>query len=438
MSDPPLTYGDLKAKRHGSAPVGINLRSVTTNLSQGRPYIFPLDETLFIFRAAELRVLFPPRVCDQLEAHRATVDGLALPPGFHFLPTGDDLPIIVGTRLSLSLPLVLAAIPLYTISDDALRRARAAAPARGPFPITVADLQVSWFTDGGISSNFPIQLFDAWLPTRPTFGIRLTARPYKKTAPPDAPVDPRHLTPRPEAVGAAARSAPAAPARPGDDPTDPVALPPARAEVPADWTAIATVPEFLVAIWNAARTYRDNTQSALASYRERIAQVRLGPEEGGLHLRMPDAVLRGMDAKGAAAGAAFIAFYGDPTDPDADADRRWQEHRWVRLRVLAAQMEQQFARVTASHAARYGLTDATAFAPLLARVYADLLHEQVRYHGTDAEWYASADTAWSAEAASRLDALFALMDTWRPTAAPFFDTDDAPHPHGLLRVTPEL
>ena len=440
-SDPPLTYGELKrATTPEGAPVGITLRSVTTNLSQGRPYIFPPAETLFIFHAVEWRALFPPAVCDHLEAYHATVPGLVLPPGFHFLPPGDDLPVIVGTRLSLSLPLVLAAVRLYTLSDDARRRARAAEPATGAFHVKRTDLQPNWFTDGGIASNFPIQLFDAWLPTRPTFGIRLTARPDKREARPDAPVDPRHLSPRPVAVGAAARSAPAAPATvPSDDPTAPVYLPPARAAVPADWTAIAGMWDFLTALWDAARNYRDNTQSALASYRERIAQVRLGPQEGGLNLRMPASVLHGMDAKGAAAGAAFIGFYGDPAGPDAQADRRWQEHRWVRLRVLAAQLEQQFGRVEASHAARARVTDPAAYAPLLARVYADLLQEQLRSRGTDGEWYASADAAWSAEAESRLDALFALMDAWRlPDATPFFDTADAPHPHGLLRVAPEL
>ena len=29
------------------------------------------------------------------------------------------------------------------------------------------DLKVNWFSDGGISSNFPIHLFDSWLPPYP-------------------------------------------------------------------------------------------------------------------------------------------------------------------------------------------------------------------------------------------------------------------------------
>jgi hypothetical protein len=31
--------------------------------------------------------------------------------------------------------------------------------------------------DGGICSNFPIHLFDTWLPERPTFGFKLTDFP---------------------------------------------------------------------------------------------------------------------------------------------------------------------------------------------------------------------------------------------------------------------
>ena len=31
-----------------------------------------------------------------------------------------------------------------------------------------------WFSDGGISSNFPVHFFDSPVPTRPTFAIDLT------------------------------------------------------------------------------------------------------------------------------------------------------------------------------------------------------------------------------------------------------------------------
>ena len=66
---------------------------------------------------------------------------------------GAELPVLVATRMSLSFPGLLAAVPLWTVQDGK--------PVR------------HWVSDGGISSNFPVHLFDAWVPGRPTFGLNL-------------------------------------------------------------------------------------------------------------------------------------------------------------------------------------------------------------------------------------------------------------------------
>ena len=62
--------------------------------------------------------------------------------------------------MSLSFPLLISAVPLYAIDYE---RARAA--ERAP--------EVCWFSDGGISSNFPVHFFDSPLPSRPTFAVNL-------------------------------------------------------------------------------------------------------------------------------------------------------------------------------------------------------------------------------------------------------------------------
>ena len=73
------------------------------------------------------------------------------------LPDADDVPVVVAARLSLSFPLLVSAVPLWafdrTLSDPKPERC--------------------WFSDGGVSSNFPVHFFDAPLPQRPTFGIDL-------------------------------------------------------------------------------------------------------------------------------------------------------------------------------------------------------------------------------------------------------------------------
>jgi len=44
-------------------------------------------------------------------------------------------------------------------------------------PSGVRDLEHCWFSDGGISSNFPVTLFDSPLPRWPTFAINLAPFP---------------------------------------------------------------------------------------------------------------------------------------------------------------------------------------------------------------------------------------------------------------------
>src|SRR2546426_11877014 len=68
---------------------------------------------------------------------------------------GLDLPIVVAARFSLSFPLLISANSLYS-----------------PHPNTDI-LMTNWFSDGGITSNFPVHFFDSWFPGRPTFGLDL-------------------------------------------------------------------------------------------------------------------------------------------------------------------------------------------------------------------------------------------------------------------------
>src|SRR4029077_18943429 len=70
-------------------------------------------------------------------------------------------PILLGARMSLSFPILLSAVPLYAANFER-------EPKEGKYP-----LEACWFSDGGLTSNFPIHFFDAPLPLRPTFGIDL-------------------------------------------------------------------------------------------------------------------------------------------------------------------------------------------------------------------------------------------------------------------------
>ena len=78
---------------------------------------------------------------------------------------GADMPIVVAARLSLSYPLLFSAVPLWAIDYE---------PEEGE-----RELKRCLFTDGGVSSNFPIHLFDAAMPRWPTFGMWLDRRDPK-------------------------------------------------------------------------------------------------------------------------------------------------------------------------------------------------------------------------------------------------------------------
>jgi hypothetical protein len=60
--------------------------------------------------------------------------------------------------------------------------------------------------------------------------------------------------------------------------------------------------KFLTAIFATAQNYRDNSQSLLPSYRERVVQVRLEEGEGGLNLAMDSKTIAKIVDKGDRAG----------------------------------------------------------------------------------------------------------------------------------------
>ena len=78
------------------------------------------------------------------------------------LPRAQDFPILLAARMSLSFPLLFAAVPLWAIDYG--------------WPRGQRTFRRCMFADGGISSNFPIHLFDGLLPLWPTFGIELEAK----------------------------------------------------------------------------------------------------------------------------------------------------------------------------------------------------------------------------------------------------------------------
>src|SRR6185503_4477379 len=172
---------------------------------------------------------------------------------------GDDLPVVVAARFSLSFPALFSANPLYS---------------RHP-KVDIA--MKNWFSDGGITSNFPVHFFDSWLPGHPTFGLDLLSAP-----------------------GAGAE-------RPADafGTDSEVYLPPSGPDdndQTPHWTDVTTLFGLGKQIKEAMENWRDSSQAELPGFRDRICQIRLYKGEGGLNLNMDDEVVKRLIERGKRAG----------------------------------------------------------------------------------------------------------------------------------------
>jgi predicted acylesterase/phospholipase RssA len=313
-SDGPLTFGDLRRGNPGSGapdddPVG-NLEMMTTNVTEGRPYRLPHDlGSGFHFDEQEFRLLFPDRVVEHLVR---TSPGPRTAEGLLPLPPADDLPVVVAARMSLSFPLLISAVPLWTVD-------------RSKLTCREETYERAWFSDGGIASNFPISFFDSLLPSRPTFGINL--RPFHLCHPLSDNERENVWMPRSNVGGIL--------------------------EWWSDWSAakgLRGVSKFLVAIARTMQNWVDNTQTRVPGYRDRIVHISHTDEEGGMNLAMPPEVLTRLTERGRCAGERLWTYYNTPLGQplpvpelealDAAESRprvvSWENHRWVRLRTSLA------------------------------------------------------------------------------------------------------
>ncbi len=323
-SDEPLTFGDLRAR-------GIELQMMTTNVTHRRPQRMPWDHHQLLFDPTELRRLFPERIVAWMEAHPpADGDGRtgeqrsrtleALRPLVPF-PDPADLPVVVAARMSLSFPLLISAVPLHALDLTRTRtRESLAAVEAGRTPAHPLEADVCWFSDGGITSNFPVHFFDTPLPTRPTFAIDLDG------------FHPDYGRSADEASNVYLPSSNVGGLLDSWHPIDP-------------HPGLGSLSGFLSGI---VRTMQNHVDAALThqpGYRDRVVHVHTAPDEGGMNLTMPPHVIEALTLRGRAAGLALVERFAET--PGTASGLSWDNHRWVRYRsALAALAEEleQFSR----------------------------------------------------------------------------------------------
>lgn len=296
----------------------LNLEVITTDVSHAEPRTLPFETGTLWFLKEEMEQMFPPAVVDWLIDQRKAEPLNHGGKTYHALPEAKNIPIVVAARMSLSFPLLLSAVPFYerhTVKKDDRTRPVETAQAAKPLSGTVEDLtsagagdqggrekfemRVCWFTDGGVSSNFPLQLFDAPMPRWPTFAIDLVYPPPGQT-PARNPI----FLPKRNDEGWRPRYTPIARARATDE-----------------------IGAFLVAIVTTMQNWRDLLQGRAPGHRDRIVQVEIEPDEGGMNLNMPERALTALAIKGEAAGDRLVA------------DFDFENHFWVRYRNLQASLE---------------------------------------------------------------------------------------------------
>ena len=322
----PLTFGDLWGHTESDPNVcarDINLEMMTTCLTHGRPYRLPFrsDEDLkeshqFYFREDEFRKLFPKHVVDwMIENPRASSDDgdedecdALTKLGYHTMPDPANLPIIVATRMSLSFPVLLSAIPLYAI-DRSMFGGKA-------LP------EQCWFSDGGMCSNLPLHFFDSPLPRRPTFSIDLRDVP---NGTPDESLSPRMPNRNNAAIRPSWNRFASEIPRAIDQPAQPK----------SDGAAVGG---FIYSMIQAMQNWNDSTLGKLPGYRDRIVSVPLTPEEGGLNLDMPEHLIIELSKRGGLAAEELMKHF-EPKNPEAHDTMTWDNHRWIRLRSMLAALE---------------------------------------------------------------------------------------------------
>ncbi|QNK68749.1 patatin-like phospholipase family protein [Variovorax sp. PAMC26660] len=344
-ADPPQVWSQLRASQKPSR--SIDLQMFSTNLGHGRPYIFPLAESdvsadaeLFpnrerlFFNADELNRYLPADVSDWMKRkgkpyvanpargnhEPSTEEARRL--GLTEVPEPADFPVILAARMSLSFPFLFAAVPLWSIDYS---------PPPGQ-----RHFRKCWFSDGGISSNFPMHLFDGLVPRWPTFGINLEPAIKERSKPEDEVYLPTSYR---EGYGERWDHF--------DDAAD----------------AAQRLGGFVSAILGTMQNWNDNSLARMPGVRDRIARVRLNASEGGLNLNMKAGDIHAVVQRGEVAAEKLIARFSTHTPP-AQAPG-WDEQRFVRLGTLLKMLAERAPSVAIALDA--GCPHATSYANLISQ-----------------------------------------------------------------------
>ncbi len=291
MTYQPITFGELD-----KADITLSLKTtnLTKQMSVGLPFAHDHE---YYYRRKEFARLFPKAVMELLDAYDADNPNTD-DKEYRYFPKREALPMIIAVRMSLSFPVLLSAIRLYRNGDA---------------PKTY---KANWFSDGGITSNFPVSMFDEPLPRTPTFSIDLIpeqqAATYKNgNSPKFLPANNDEWT---EFLNWNFEKATR-----GD-----------RLSERLGWQpGMSNIFGFIFSIFGSAQNWRDNTYIVMPGFRDRTARVQLPAGTGGLNLAMDKDQIKQLADLGEQAAQELIKRFSTKDDPMG-----WENHRWIRARSL--------------------------------------------------------------------------------------------------------
>jgi predicted acylesterase/phospholipase RssA len=454
VDDPPLTFADLAAAPGspretlgdpcGAGSDSINLQMYAANVTHGKPYVFPQQETQagddpqdddpLYFRTSEMTRLFPASVVEFMTVDPLTGQknpyrggakaaparaGVGAARTFASLAMGTSevvgseeepmyplprkrLPIIVAARMSVSFPVLFSAVPLWVLDHR----------------VQPPEFRRCLFSDGSLCSTFPIHLFDSAIPSWPTFGISLHELP---------PSAPGKLTDN--------DTARAWFSTPDHDRREygAVWLPEHHLEgTEYFWSEFETEPRtfdklsgFANAVLSTMKDWNDATLARLPGVRERVVRVGLYPGIGGLNILMTGDEIRGLADLGRQAALKLLRRYALPApSTSGKPSDGWNEHRWVRLNVLLNSLSEFVGGLTwAAAQERHGK-------PL--RELIDRAVDEPPLSGDKSL------QLLPAQAAALAGALDVLMQAERTLTAPTAEQPYKPSPRPVMRVRPPL
>ena len=368
----------------------IDLQMITTNLTVGRPLRLPMqrdrwresyDDGGLLFDPNEWAQYVPQDVLDHMtkvaehpkDDAAAVLAAQAAGRTLLYFPGSADLPVVVAARMSLSFPVLISTVPLWQIQyrDDGNHQLRRMV-----------------FSDGGISSNFPVHMFDSPLPTRPTFALNLTGF---------EPDDQADL----------------------NDPADCVRDPaPPTGRASETWNDPRTMFGFVVSIKDALENWRDNAQARMPGFRERIIHIKLSSGEGGLNLAMDQQKVERLIKRGDYAAQRLAELFSGPDRQPPQPTPQWNDHRYARFRTLMSSLERLLTKLHTSYTTP---PDPTTI-PYPTRIN----------QGTTAPYPLTPDQLTAA--IQTLDSYLAIATTITET----LDDRNVPHPKAITRITPPV